>query len=230
MNMNPSPYFLINDISIITRAPRRGIIIETSSTQFLPNQTNSLIKMLNRPFYYEVKVEISNILLGKISKSHIRGKKLKLITILLVRNPSLDDDFDKLCSPEHTAASYRGRTKDKISRDTSKSNLNYMHNTLELHGANQYKWFVYGSDKVKFSKTMKHTFSTFLFFREMSKQTVPIPMEVEEVGMEEYMLDYQRMLDGPDSPSEVQGEGVGDCAGGVLVVREAGVMGREWGG
>ena len=50
--------------------------------------------------------------------------------------------------------------------------------------------------------------------------TVPIklitlkPMEVEEVGMEEYMLDYQRMLDGQDSNSEVQGEGVGDCAGG----------------
>ena len=206
--MNPSPYFLINDISIITRAPRRGIIIETSSTQFLPNQTNSLIKMLNRPFYYEVKVEISNILLGKISKSHIRGKKLKLITILLVWNPSLDDDFDKLCSPEHTAASYRGQfysyrihhsmmistkcaarniprrpTKDELkikSREIPQSNLYYTHNTLELHGANQYKWFVYGSDKVKFSITMKHTFSTFLFFREMSKQTVPIPMEVEE--------------------------------------------------
>ena len=64
----------------------------------------------------------------------------------------------------------------------------------------------------------------------MSKHTVPIPMEGEEVGREEYMLDYQRMLDGPDSPSEVQGEGVGDCAGGVLVVREAGVMGREGGG
>ena len=96
--MNPSPYFLINDISIITRAPRRGIIIATSPTQFLPNQTNSLIKMLNRPSYYEVKVEISNIL-RKISKSLTRVKELKLITILLVWNPSLDDDFDKLCSP-----------------------------------------------------------------------------------------------------------------------------------
>ena len=76
-----------------------------------------------------------------------------------------------------------------------------MHNTLELHGANQYKGFVNGSYKFKFSKTEKHTFSTFLFFREMSKHNVPIPMEVEEVGMEEYMLDYQGMLDGPDSPS-----------------------------
>jgi len=38
------------------------------------------------------------------------------------------------------------------------------------------------------------------------------------------------MLDRLDSPSEVQGEGVGDCAGGDLVVRESGVMGREGGG
>ena len=47
--------------------------------------------------------------------------------------------------------------------------------------------------------------------------------------MEEYMLDYQRMLDGPDSPSEVRGEVVGDCAGGVLDVREADGMGRVGG-
>ena len=230
MSMNPSPHLLIKDIRSINGAPRRGIIIATSPTQFLPNQTNSLIKRINRPFYYVIELEFSNVL-RKISKSLIRVKELKWISILLgnVRNPSLEDDFDKLCSPDHTAASHRGRTIVKISRDTSKSNLYYIHNTLELHGANQYKWFVYGSDKVKFSKTVKHTFSTFLFFREMSEHTVPIPMEVEEVGMEEYMLDYQRMLDGPDSPSEVQGEGVGDCAGGVLVVREADVMGREGG-
>ena len=34
----------------------------------------------------------------------------------------------------------------------------------------------------------------------------------------------------PDSPSEVQGEGIGDCAGGDSVVRESGAMGREGGG
>ena len=240
MNMNPSLYFLIMDIFTISGAPWRGIIIATSSTQFLPNQINSLLKMLNRPFCYKFKIEISSIWQRKLSQSHIRGKKLILITILFVRNPSLDDDYDKPCkeigllmhpvSPEQTAASYRGRTKFKISRDTLISNLSYMHNTRELHDANQYKRFVYGSDKVNYSKTIKHTFSTILFLREMSKQTVPVPMEVEEVGMEEYMLDYQRMLDGPDSPSEVQGEGVGDCAGRDLVVREAGVMGREGGG
>ena len=196
--MNPSPYLLIKYIHIITGAPRRGIIIATSPTQFLPNQTNSLIKMLNRPSYYEVKVEISNIL-RKISKSLIRLKELKLITILLLRNPSLDDDFDKLCSPEHTAASYRGQfysyrihhsmmistkcaarniprrpTKDELkikSREIPQSNLYYMHNTLELHGANQYKWFVYGSDKVKFSITMKHTFSTSFLYRGVLPRT-----------------------------------------------------------
>jgi len=67
-----------------------------------------------------------------------------------------------------------------------------------------------------------------IFFREMSDK--PIPMEVEEAGIDDYMLDFQGMLDRLDSPSEVQGEGVGDCAGGDLVVRESGVMGREGGG
>ena len=58
----------------------------------------------------------------------------------------------------------------------------------------------------------------------------PVPMEVEEVGTDEYMLDFQGMLDRLDSPSEVQGEGVGDYAGDDLVVRESDVMGREGGG
>ena len=53
--------------------------------------------MINRPSYYVVKLEFSNIL-RKVSKSLIRVKELKLISIL--RNPSLDDDFDKLCSPD----------------------------------------------------------------------------------------------------------------------------------
>jgi len=52
-----------------------------------------------------------------------------------------------------------------------------------------------------------------IFFREMSDK--PIPMEVEEAGIDDYMLDFQGMLDRLDSPSEVQGEGVGDCAGGI---------------
>ena len=71
-----------------------------------------------------------------------------------------------------TAASYRGRTKVKISRYTLISNLSYMHNMRELHDANQYKGFVNGSDKVNYSKTIKYTFSTILYFREMSKQNV----------------------------------------------------------
>ena len=239
MNMNLSLYFPITDICIITGAPRRGIIIATSSTQFLPNQINSLLKIINRPFCYEFKIEFSSIWQRKLSQSLNRRKKLILLTILFVRNPSLDDDFDKLCkeigllmypaSPEQTTASYRGRTKAKISRYTLISNLSYMHNRRDLHDANQYKGFVNGSDKVNYSKTIKYTFSMILFFREMSKQSVPVPMEVEEVGMEEYMLDYQGMLDEPDSPSEVQGEGVGGCIGSDLVVREADVMGREGG-
>ena len=230
MSMNPSPNLLIKVICIISGAPRRGIIIATSPIQFLPNQTNSLIKRINRPSYNVVKVKIFNVL-RKISKTLIRVKELKWISVLLgnVRNPSLEDDFDKLCCPEHTAAPYRGRTMIKISGDTSNSYPYYMHNMLELHRANQYNWFAYRSGRFKISKTVKRIFSTFLFFREMSKLNTPIPMEVEEVGMEEYMLDYQGMLDEPDSPSEVRGEVVGDCAGGVLDVREADVMGREGG-
>ena len=97
-------------------------------------------------------------------------------------------------------ASYRGRTKVKISRDTLISNLSYMYNMQELHDANQYKWFVNGSDKVNYSKIIKYTFSTILFFREMSKQTVPVPMEVEEVGMDEYMLGTRGCLMGRTAP------------------------------
>ena len=88
-----------------------------------------------------------------------------------------------------------------------------MRNMQEIHDANHYKWFVNGSDKVNYIKIIKYTFSTLLYFREMSNK--PVPMEVEEVGMDDYMLDFQGMLDRLDSPSEVQGEGVGDCAGGI---------------
>ena len=52
----------------------------------------------------------------------------------------------------------------------------------------------------------------------------PVPMEVEEVGMDDYMLDFQGMLDRLDSPSEIHGEGVGDCAGDDSVVREESLM------
>jgi len=103
-----------------------------------------------------------------------------------------------------------------------------MRNTLVIHDANHFKWFVKGPDIIIHIKIVKYSFSMIIFFREMSEKT--IPMEVEEAGIDDYMLDFQGMLDRLDSPSEVQGEGVGDCAGGDLVVRESGVMGREGGG
>ena len=51
--------------------------------------------------------------------------------------------------------------------------------------------------------------------------TNPIPMEVEEGGIEAYMVDYQRMLDGLDNPSEVNRVGVGTCPGDNQVERES---------
>ena len=128
---------------------------------------------------------------------------------------------------EQTVASYRGQTKVKFLRDTLISNLRNMRNTQEIHDTNHFKWFVNSSDKINYIKIIKYTFSMIIFFREMSNK--PVPMEVEEAGIDDYMLDFQGMLDRLDSPSEVQGEGVGDCAGGDLVVRESGVMGREGG-
>ena len=133
--------------------------------------------------------------------------------------------LDKL---EHSVAFYRGRTKVKFSRDTLTSNLINMRNTQDIHDANHFKWFVTDSVIFIYIKIIKHTFSMIIFFREMSIK--PVPMEVEEAEMDDYMLDFQAMLDRPDSPSEVQGEGIGDCAGGDLVVRESGAMGREGGG
>ena len=128
---------------------------------------------------------------------------------------------------EQTVASYRGRTRIKFSRNTLRSNLRSMRNTQVIHDANHFKWFVKGPDIIIYIKIIKYIFSMIIFFREMSDK--PIPMEVEEAGIDDYMLDFQGMLDRLDSPSEVQGEGVGDCAGGDLVVRESGVMGREGG-
>ena len=58
-----------------------------------------------------------------------------------------------------------------------------MLNMLEIHDANHYKWFVNGSDKVNYIKIIKYTFSTIIFFREMSNK--PVSMEVEEVGMDD---------------------------------------------
>ena len=129
-------------------------------------------------------------------------------------------------------ASYRGQTKVKISIDTLIGNFRNMLNTQEIHDANHYKRVLNGSDIVSGAnahiKIGKYIFSMLIFFREMSNK--PVPMEVEEVGMDDYMLDFQGMLDRLDSPSEVQGEGVGDYAGDDLVVRESDVMGKEGGG
>ena len=52
-----------------------------------------------------------------------------------------------------------------------------------------------------------------LFFGEMSDNIKPVPMEVEEGGIEAYMVDFQGMLDGLDNPSEVKGEGLGPVQG-----------------
>ena len=137
--------------------------------------------MLNQPFCYELKIESSSIWRRKLSQSHIRGKKSIMLTILFVRNPSLEDDSDKLCkeivlfmypvSPEQTVASYRGRTKVKISRDTLISNLSYMRNTQEIHDANQYKGFINGSDKVNYSKIIKYTRDTLIGNRRNMRNT-----------------------------------------------------------
>ncbi len=102
-----------------------------------------------------------------------------------------------------------------------------MRNTQVIRDANHFKLFVKGRNIIIHIKIVKYSFSMIIFFREMSDK--PIPMEVEEAGIDEYMRDFQGMLDGMDNPSEVQGKGVGDCAGGDLVVRESGVMGREGG-
>ena len=57
----------------------------------------------------------------------------------------------------------------------------------------------------------------------------PILIEVEEAGIEAYMVDHQRMLDGLDNPSEVNGVGDGTCAGDNYVERESNAMGRDGG-
>ena len=76
----------------------------------------------------------------------------------------------------------------------------------------------------------KYKMITMLFFREMSdNHNSYVPMEVEEDGLDAYMSDYQRMLDRLDSPSEVSGEGVGSCAGEVLVERGPDAMGKDGG-
>ena len=47
----------------------------------------------------------------------------------------------------------------------------------------------------------------------MSNNYKPVPMEVEEGGIEAYMVDFQGMPFGLDNPSEVKGEGVGSVQG-----------------
>ena len=103
--------------------------------------------------------------------------------------------FMYLDNLEHTVASYRGRAKVKFLRDTLTSNLKNMRNTQDICDANHFKWFVTGSVIIIYIKIIKHTFSMIIFFREMSNN--PIPMEVEEVEMDDYMLDFRVMLDRP---------------------------------
>ena len=57
----------------------------------------------------------------------------------------------------------------------------------------------------------------------------PILIEVEEAGIEAYVVDHQRMLDGLDNPSEVNRVGDGTCAGDNYVERESNAMGRDGG-
>ena len=113
---------------------------------------------------------------------------------------------------ERIAASYRGRNNIRFWRYTLRSNTRNMRNTQVIHDANHFKWLVDGPDTISHIKIVKFSFSTNIFFREMSENNVP--MEVEEAGIDEYMRDFQGMLDRMDNPSEVQGKGVGDCAGG----------------
>ena len=80
-----------------------------------------------------------------------------------------------------------------------------------------------------FINVVKYKFTVMLFFREMSDNTITVPMEVEEGGIDAYMSDFQGMLDRLDNPSEVSGVGVGSCAGDVHVERESNAMGRDGG-
>jgi len=93
MNLNLS--FLAMYSFIATGAPRRGLIIATSTTQFLPNHTNILPLMLNQPFCSELKKGISSTWQRKSRQFHIRGKKSIVSTIIFVRNPSLEDHSDE---------------------------------------------------------------------------------------------------------------------------------------
>ena len=94
MNLNLS--FLAMYSFIATGAPRRGLIIATSATQFLPNHTNILPLMhhhhQHQPFCSELKKGISNTWQRKPRQFHIREKKSIVSTIIFVRNPSLKDD------------------------------------------------------------------------------------------------------------------------------------------
>jgi len=93
MHLNLS--FLAMYSFFVTGAPRRGIIIATSATQFLPNHTNILPLMLNQQFCFELKKGISSIWQRKLRLFHIRGKKSIVSTIIFVRSPSPEDDSDE---------------------------------------------------------------------------------------------------------------------------------------
>ena len=85
----------------------------------------------------------------------------------------------------------------------------------------------YGSSKDTYVNTSikdaNHIFIINLSFRKMSDN------EVEEAGIDAYMVYHQRMLDGLDNPSEVNGVGDGTCAGDNYVERESNAMGRDGG-
>jgi len=141
------------------------------------------------------------------------------------------DLFLFLDNLEQTASSYRGRNKIKNLKDILKRNFENILKMYKNHDANHCECIAHGSYKDNCAnaqiKVINYTFSMLLFFREISDSNILVPMEVEEGGIEAYMVDFQGMLDGLDNPSEGKGEGVGARAGDDLVVRESNVMGRD---
>ena len=93
--MNLNLYLLAMYSFIVTGAPRRGIINAPSAKQVLPNHTNLLQLILNQPFCSDLKKGILIIWQRKLSQFHIRGKKSIVSIIIVVRNPSPEDDSDE---------------------------------------------------------------------------------------------------------------------------------------
>ena len=93
--MNLNLYLLAMYSFIVTGALWRGIIIAPSAKQVLPNHTNLLQLILNQPFCSDLKKGILIIWQRKLSQFHIRGKKSIVSIIIVVRNPSPEDDSDE---------------------------------------------------------------------------------------------------------------------------------------